>query len=166
MAHRKVNKMAATISSASTRLYILTVKRKYNKRWINNRQIACHKWRLLSVTYAIDLWPWRHQRQQPWDTPSAVTSLHGIQACRLYHEVMLTHKHRRQRLRWIRIVQRRQQRDWCLVLFGEESRFQLFRADGRVRVNRRNGERTARACVLESEPLEGGAVMVSCGICG
>ena len=44
--------------------------------------------------------------------------------------------------------------------------FQLFRADGRTRIERRAGERTAPCCVQETVPFGGGSVMVWGGICG
>ena len=48
----------------------------------------------------------------------------------------------------------------------DASRFQLFRADGRTRIERRAGERTALCCVQETVPFGGGSVMVWGGICG
>ena len=50
------------------------------------------------------------------------------------------------------------------VPFSDESRFQLFRADGRT--YRRAGERTALSCVQETVPFGGGHVMVWGGIRG
>ena len=44
-------------------------------------------------------------------------------------------------------------RQWRLVLFTDESRFILYRADGRRRVYRRRGERFADACVVERDPF-------------
>ena len=56
--------------------------------------------------------------------------------------------------------------DWDNVLFRNESRFRLTRADGRIRVYRRTGERYADCCVLQRDPFGGGSVMVWGGICG
>ena len=53
-----------------------------------------------------------------------------------------------------------------MVLFSDESRFQLFRADDRTRIYRRAGERTAPCCVQETVPSGRGSVMVWGGICG
>ena len=50
------------------------------------------------------------------------------------------------------------------VLFTDESRFQLFRADGRHRVWRRLGERFADANVVRRVAFGGGGVMVWGGI--
>ena len=50
--------------------------------------------------------------------------------------------------------------------FSDESRFQLFRADGRTRIYRCAGERTAPCCVQETVPFGRGSVMVLGGICG
>ena len=48
--------------------------------------------------------------------------------------------------------------------FTDESRFTLFRADGRRRVYRRRGERFADACVVERDRFVGDSVMVWGGI--
>ena len=45
-------------------------------------------------------------------------------------------------------------RQWRRVLFTDESRFTLYRADGRRRVYRRRGERFADACVADSCVVE------------
>ena len=50
------------------------------------------------------------------------------------------------------------------MLFTDESRFTLYRADGRRRVYRRRGERFADACVVEWDRFGGGSVMVWGGI--
>ena len=55
--------------------------------------------------------------------------------------------------------------DWDNVLFSNEPRFRLSRADGRIRVYRRTGERHADCCVLQRDPFGGGSVMVWGGIC-
>ncbi len=59
---------------------------------------------------------------------------------------------------------------WCLalwrgVLFTDESRFSLYRADGRQRVWRRVGERFADVNVVDRVAHGGGGVMVWAGIC-
>ena len=55
-------------------------------------------------------------------------------------------------------------RQWRRVLFTDESRFTLYRADGRRRVYRRRGERFADACVVERDRFGGGSVMAWGGI--
>ena len=55
-------------------------------------------------------------------------------------------------------------RQWRRVLFTDESRFTLYRADGRRRVYRRRGERFADACVVERDRFGGGSVTVWGGI--
>ena len=74
-------------------------------------------------------------------------------------------QHQPQRLHWARQFQRWQHSNWQRVLFFDENRFQLFRADGR------NGytdmqERTAPCCVQETVPFGGGSVMVWGCVCG
>lgn len=90
----------------------------------------------------------------------------GIRARRPYRGVILTPQRRRNRLQWARHVRRWQVRDWSRVLFTDESRFCVFRADGRQRVYRRVGERLAPNCIREVPAHGGGGVMVWGGICG
>ena len=51
-------------------------------------------------------------------------------------------------------------RNWSRVVFSDESRFQLFRADGRQRVYGRVVERYARPCVRQLDSFGGGSIMV------
>jgi hypothetical protein len=53
---------------------------------------------------------------------------------------------------------------WQAVLFTDESRFNLFRVDGRRRVYRRRNERYADCCVIERDRFGGDSVMVWGGI--
>ena len=69
-------------------------------------------------------------------------------------------------LHWARQFQLRQHRNWQHVLFSDESRFRLFRADGRTRIYLRAGEIPALCCVEETVSSGGGSVMVWGGICG
>ena len=93
-------------------------------------------------------------------TVSRRLRLHDLRAYRPFRGIALSYQHRRQRLRWARQVAVWQNRQWAQVLFTDESRFHLNRPDGRIRVHRRRGERTARCCVQEVEPYGGGSVMV------
>ena len=49
-------------------------------------------------------------------------------------------------------------------MFSDESRFLLYRADGRRRVYRRDGERFQDKCVDEVDPFGEGGLMVWAGI--
>ena len=53
---------------------------------------------------------------------------------------------------------------WSSVLFTDESRFQLYRSDGRLRVWHRVSERFADINVVNRVPHGGGGVMVWAGI--
>lgn len=90
----------------------------------------------------------------------------GIRAYRPFRGMALTPLHRQRRLRWATVVRRWQRRHWERVLFTDESRFNLFRNDGRLRVYRRRGERLAQNCIHEVHPYGGGGVLVWGGICG
>lgn len=89
---------------------------------------------------------------------------YGIIARRPARRPILTLQHRQRRLQWARQHLRWDQRQWNHVLFTDESRFSLNRADGRVRVYRRRGERFADNTVMEADRFGGGSVMVWGGI--
>lgn len=90
----------------------------------------------------------------------------GIRARRPYVGLPLTDRRRGVRLNWLQRFgpHRFSMRQWRKVLFTDESRFTLQRADGRKRVYRRRGERYADACVVERDRFGGGSVMVWGGI--
>ncbi len=77
----------------------------------------------------------------------------------------LTAVHRRNRLEWANAYIRWRLALWRRVLFSDEYRFSLYRADGRQRVWRRVGERFADVNVVDRVAHGGGGVMVWAGIC-
>jgi transposase len=90
----------------------------------------------------------------------------GLRARRLYIWFPLTRARRARRMAWLAAHGPRQfpMRQWRLVFFTDESRFTLFRPDGRRRVYRCRGEHFAEACVLERDRFWGCSVMVWGGI--
>ena len=88
----------------------------------------------------------------------------GIVARRPARRPILTFQHRQRRLLWARQHLRLPLRQWNRVLFTDESRFVLNRADGLERVYRRRGERYVNNCVMEADRFGGGSVMVWGGI--
>ena len=88
----------------------------------------------------------------------------GIRARRPYVGPVLTRRHRQARSQWCHAHRRWLARQWNQVLFSDESRFTLEKADGRVRVYRRVGERYSDACVTEVDRFRRGSVMVWGGI--
>ena len=91
---------------------------------------------------------------------------YGIRPRHPYRGPLLTPRHRNNRLIWARRVRRWQRRDWARVMFSDESRFLIFRNDGRQLVYRRFGERLAPNCVQQVWLFGGGGLMVWGGICG
>ena len=90
----------------------------------------------------------------------------GLQARRPNVGLPLNRACRARRMAWVtaKTPRRFPMRQWRRVVFTDESRFTLFRADGRRRLHRRRGERFADACVFERDTCGGGSVMVWGGI--
>ena len=88
----------------------------------------------------------------------------GIRARRPFRGLILTPRHRLQRERWARQHLRMTRAEWANVLFTDESRFNLFNNDGRMRVYRRRGERLNDDCAFQRDHFGGGSVMVWGGV--
>ena len=107
-----------------------------------------------------------HNRQISRKTVGSRLREIDLRARRLYVGLPLTQARRLRRMAWLTAHAPRlfPMRQWRRVLFTDESRFTLYRADGRRRVYRRRGERFADACVVERDRFRGGSVMVWGGI--
>ncbi|XP_060084988.1 uncharacterized protein LOC132564350 [Ylistrum balloti] len=117
----------------------------------------------------------RNRFQTATETASHIVGTHGRRVCprtvrnrlrefslrplRPYVGPQLTPSRRQRRMQWLRAHQFRLAR-WRRVLFTDESRFTLYRSDGRKRCYRRRGERYFDACVKENDRFGGGSVMV------
>ena len=84
----------------------------------------------------------------------------GLAARRPFIGPILTPRHRLQRLTWAQEHVGWTATRWRTVLFTDESRFCLDRADGRLRVWCRQGERMAANCVLQADSWGARSVMV------
>ena len=107
-----------------------------------------------------------HNRQISPKTVGSRLREIGLRARRPYVGLPLTQASRLRRMAWLTAHAPRlfPMRQWRRVLFTDEFRFTLYRADGRRRVYRRRGERFADACVVERDRFGGGSVMVWGGI--
>ena len=107
-----------------------------------------------------------HNRQISPKTVGSRLREIGLRARRPYVGLPLTQARRLRRMAWLTAHAPRlfPMRQWRRVHFTDESRFTLYRADGRRRVYRRRGERFADACVVERDRSGGGSVMVWGGI--
>ena len=107
-----------------------------------------------------------HNRQISPKTVGSRLREIGLRARRPYIGLPLTQARRLRRMAWLTAHAPRlfPMRQWRRVFFTDESRFTLYRADGRRRVYRRRGERFVDACVVERDRFGGGSVMVWGGI--
>ncbi len=88
-----------------------------------------------------------------------------LRARRPHRGLDLTAVRRRNRLEWANAHIRWRLAFWRGVLFTDESRFSLYRADGRQRVWHRVGERFADVNVVDRVAHGGGGVMVWAVVC-
>lgn len=89
----------------------------------------------------------------------------GYRARRCAVKPKLTARHRRDRLAWARQYRNLTVGHWEHVVFADESRFQLFPVDGRLRVRRQTGERLLDQCVQNRVAGGGGSVHVWGAFC-
>ena len=101
-----------------------------------------------------------HNRQISPKTVGSRLREIGLPSRRPYVGLPLTQARRLRRMAWLTAHALFPMRQWRRVLFTDESRFTLYRADGRRRVYRRRGEPFADACVVERDRFGGGSVMV------
>ena len=84
----------------------------------------------------------------------------GLKAYRARKKPRLTRVHRQKRLQFALKYRHWTASDWSRVIFSDESRFLLFRNDGRPFVRRRPGEAYRDDCVQPTVKHGGGGVMV------
>ena len=84
----------------------------------------------------------------------------GYRAYRPTTKPLLTANHRRLRLEWAQRWWNLSVAHWQHVIFGDESRFQLYPVDGRLRVRRLPGERFRPGCQAHRVQAGGGSVHV------
>ena len=77
----------------------------------------------------------------------------GYRAYRPTTKPLLTANHRRLRLEWAQRWRNLTVAHWQHVIFGDESRFQLYQVDGRLRVRRLPGERFRQGARLIGSKL-------------
>ena len=110
--------------------------------------------------------PGTHNNRISQDTVRNRLRKFGLRPHRPYVGIQLTPQRRQVRLNWL--TQHRPNlfplRLWRNVMFSNESRFLLYRADGRRRVYRRDGERFRDNCVDEVDRFRAGGLMVCAGI--
>ena len=84
----------------------------------------------------------------------------GYRAYRPTTKPLLTANHHRLRLEWAQRWRNLTVAHWQHVIFGDESRFQLYPVDGRLRVRRLSGECFRPGCQAHRVQAGGGSVHV------
>lgn len=87
-----------------------------------------------------------------------------VRCCRPVKGVVLTERHRRERLLFANSHIRWSRARWSKCLFTDESRFNLFWNDGRLRVYRGPGTRFQPENIVQYDRYGGGSVMIWGGI--
>ncbi|GFV32815.1 transposable element Tcb1 transposase [Trichonephila clavipes] len=84
----------------------------------------------------------------------------GLRARISLYRIPLTQNHRSLRLQWAN-MHRSWCADWLQVVFSDESRFNLWHHDGRIRVRLYAGERHIPECIIERHSGRTPGFMVS-----
>ena len=105
---------------------------------------------------------WRQQLGYPISRETTNKRLlqAGYRARRPIRRPLLTQRHRAARLRWATYRQHWNARTWNRVLWSDESKFNLFMADGRMRVRRLQNEAYRDDCIVPRVQGGGGSVLV------
>jgi len=130
-------------------------------RYILNQHLR-DRFRTATATAAVT--PGTHNNRISAQTVRKRLAESGLHGRRPYVGSVLLRRHRNNREWALRHINWTRQR-WRTILFTDETRFVLSRADGRVRLYRRRNERYADCCVLQRDRFGGGgSVMVWGGI--
>lgn len=120
--------------------------------------------RFRSATATARITPGTHAPRVSATTIRRRLKEHQLSSRRPYVGAVLTRRHRRARVQWAQNHLRWPRANWRSVLFSDETKVRLFRADGRDRCWRRGGERYAECCIQEVDRFGGGGLMVWGGI--
>ena len=120
------------------------------------KTVHCWGWSDSIVSWVLG--PWR----RGWEICTEWVRLlsRGYRAYRPTTKPLLTANHRRLRLEWAQKWRNLTVAHWQHVIFGDESRFQLYSVDGRLRVPRLHGERFRPGCQAKRGKAGGGSVHV------
>ena len=114
--------------------------------------------RFRTAVETAQLTPGTHNNRISADTVRNRLREFGLRPRRPYVGMPLTPRRRQVRMAWL--TQHRPNlfplRQWRNVMFSDESRYMLYRADGRQRVYRRNGERYRDNRLVERDRFGGG----------
>ena len=84
----------------------------------------------------------------------------GLKGRRARKKPMLTDKHKEKRLKFAKDHADWTVSDWSVVLFTDESKFNMFASDGPTYIRRRKGEDHLPECIVPTVKFNGGSVMM------
>ena len=119
----------------------------------------CQGNRTLSVPALQTLWH-QHGVTSSLTTVRRRLQSHGLNGRRPRKKPLLSRRNINQRLQFAREHQDWTWVDWSVVLFTDESKFNLYHNDGRDFVRRRKGEELLPHCIAPTVKFGGGGVMV------
>ena len=114
------------------------------------------RYRFRTAVETAQVTPGTHNNRISTDTVRNRLREFGLRPRRPYVGMPLTQRRRQVRMAWLTQLRPNlfSLRQWRNVMFSDESRYLLHRADGRQRVYRRNGERYRDNCLVERDRLE------------
>ena len=140
--------------------HVWPYQRKTAIFWTNIYEIV-----FLTVTATASVTPGNYNPRISAQTVQNRLAENNLRARRPYVGIVLTDRHRRERLQWADRHVNWTRQDWRMILFSDESRFALSNSDCRIRVYWRRNERYVDCCVLQRDPFGGGgSVMIWAGI--
>ena len=128
------------------------------KRQHLGKTVHCWGWSDRIVSWVLG--PWRRGMRAGRTTVNNRLLSRGYRAYRPTTKPLLTANHRCLRLEWAQRWRNLTVAHWQHVIFGDESRFQLYPVDGRLRVRRLPGERFRPGCQAHRVQAGGGLVHV------
>ena len=84
----------------------------------------------------------------------------GFRSCIPAKKPLISERNRKKRLSFYNTYKSFSNYDWKLVTWSDESRFNLFHSDGKMKVWRQSNERFNKDCILKTIQGSGGSILI------